>query len=100
MMASSRIWHLMAMVAAAAILFAIQRFESRCTPVSPLLACLYVCGFLGIRGARARGRRWHHGLLFGLLLGPIGVILAWSNPVPQGFPTASGKGNTRHLRDN
>jgi hypothetical protein len=96
-MATFRIWHFMVVVAGLAILFTVNRFESRCTPLSPLVAELYVCGYLGIRGARLRGRRWHTGLLFGLLLGPIGVILAYSNPIPEGLSASSRKS---HLAGN
>jgi hypothetical protein len=88
-----RIWHIMMAVAAAAVLFTANRFDCSCSPVSPLLAFLYFCGFLGIQGARWRGRRWRTGLLLGLLLGPLGVILAWSNPVPRGFPVTGRKSN-------
>jgi hypothetical protein len=49
------------------------------------VATLCFCGFLGIHGARWRGRRWRTGLLLGLLLGPLGVILACFNPIPERF---------------
>lgn len=73
----------MALIGATAVLCAVARFDCSCTPVSPVVAVLYFCDFLGIQGARRQGRRWHTGLLLGLLLGPLGVILAWSNPCPE-----------------
>ena len=82
-MGGLRIWHLMIVVIAAAVFFAAARFESPCTPVSPILFASYVCGLLGILGARRRGRRSRTGLWLGLLLGPLGVIVAWSNPIPD-----------------
>jgi hypothetical protein len=82
-MSGLRIWHLMVVVVPTAVLLTVSRFDSPCTPVAPILFCLYVCGLLGISGARRRGRRWQTGLWLGLLLGPIGVIVAWSNPIPD-----------------
>jgi hypothetical protein len=61
----------------------VSRFDCPCTPVSPILFALYVCGLLGIFGARRRGRPWRTGLWLGLLLGPLGVIVAWSKPIPS-----------------
>lgn len=78
-----RIWHLMVVVAAAGLLFTVAKYDCSCTPISPILLGSYVCGLLGLWGARRRGRRWWVGLWLGLLLGPIGVIGAWSNPVPK-----------------
>jgi hypothetical protein len=83
-----RIWHIMALVGATAVLFTVARFDIPCTPLTPILALLYLCGLLGIQGARWQGKRWHTGLWLGLLLGPLGVILAWSNPVPERFKPA------------
>lgn len=82
-----RIWHIMVAMIPLAIIFAVARYDIPCTPISPVLYLAYVCGFLGIEGARRRGRRWRTGLLLGCLLGPLGVILAWSNPVPERFRT-------------
>jgi len=89
-----RIWHIMVAVVAAAILLAVARLDdkyNRCSPISPLLALSYLCGLLGIRGARWQGRRARTGLVLGLLLGPLGVILACSNRVPDGWPDGKGK---------
>jgi hypothetical protein len=87
-----RIWHIMVAVVAAAVLFTVARFDCSCTPVSPIIALLYLCGFLGIQGARWRGRPWRDGLLLGLLLGPLGVILAWSNRAPERYRKARSTG--------
>jgi hypothetical protein len=70
-------------VLASAILFAVARFEDSCTPLSPFVVLPYLCGILGIYGARWRGRRARTGLLLGLFLGPIGLIFACSNPIPD-----------------
>lgn len=78
-----RIWHIMVVVAAAAVLLAGARYDLSSTPVSPILMVAYLCGFLGMLGAQRRGRRWRTGLLLGLFLGPIGVIGAWSRPIPE-----------------
>src|SRR4051812_33764197 len=89
-----RIWYILVVVVAAAILFAVARFDNEynsCSPVSPFLALSYLCGVLGIYGARWRGRRARTGLWLGLLLGPLGVILACSNPVQEGWPEREGK---------
>ena len=80
-----RIWHIMVVVAAVAVLLAGARYDLSATPVSPILVVAYLCGFLGMMGAQHRGRRWRTGLLLGLFLGPIGVIGAWLRPI-------SGKG--------
>jgi hypothetical protein len=74
---------LMIAVFAAALLSAAIRYESSCTPVSPVLALLYLCCGLGADAARRRGKRWQSGFWLGLILGPIGVILAASNPIPE-----------------
>jgi len=76
-----RIWHIMTVVAAVAVLLAGTRYDLSSTPVSPVLVVAYLCGFLGMLGAQHRGRRWRTGLLLGLFLGPIGVIGAWWRPV-------------------
>lgn len=92
-MTELRLWHLMIAVIAAAVLFTAVRYESSCTPISPILALLYLCGVLGIYGARWQGRRWQTGLLLGLLLGPLGVILACSNRVPEEWPECESRAN-------
>jgi hypothetical protein len=79
------IWHFVIAVLAAAVLSTVARFDCACAPVSPIVTALCFCEFLGIQGARWRGRRWQTDLLLGLLLGPLGVILACSNPIPERF---------------
>jgi len=89
-----RIWHVLVAVLAAAILFAVARFDGEynsCSPISPLLALAYLCGLLGVWGARWRGRRASTGLYLGLILGPLGVLIACSNPVPKDRPEHGGK---------
>lgn len=85
-MSGLRIWHLLVLVAAAAVFFTAARLdqhEMSCTPISPILLVLYVCAIVGLYGARSRGRPGWTGFLFGLLLGPVGIVLACSNPIPQ-----------------
>jgi hypothetical protein len=95
-----RIWHLLVLVVAAALLCVAARFDEwqgYCTPITPALAWCYAFGGLGLFGARARGRRASTGLLLGLFLGPIGVLFAWSNPVPDGWPESTrSRGEDRH----
>jgi hypothetical protein len=84
-----RIWHVMMAAVAAAVFFAVARFDddyNRCSPLAPFLGLLYICALLGLGGARRTGRRSRTGLLLGLLLGPIGVIVAWSNPIEEDTP--------------
>ena len=79
--------HLMIAVAAAAIFFGACVFDDRCnscTPLSLVLFWSYVCGALSIWGARVRGWPVRTAMWAGLLLGPLGVIWAWSNR-PQTF---------------
>ena len=84
-MGGLRIWHLLVTVVAAAMLFALVRFDgpNSCTPIAPIVAGSYLCAILGLCGARWRGRRAQTGLLLGLLLGPLGIIVACSNPVEE-----------------
>jgi hypothetical protein len=86
-MSKLRIWHLMVIVIAAAVLAGAMRVDQvqSCTPLSPLVLLVYLCGALGFYGARLRGRRARTGLLVGMLLGPLGVIWAFSNPIPERF---------------
>lgn len=79
------IGRMMGVVAAAAVWLTVAINDSPCTPLAPVLAVLYVCGALGGVAARWRGRRWQSGLVLGLVLGPLGVLVAASNPVPEGF---------------
>lgn len=85
----------MAVVAAAAVFLAVAKYDLSCTPVSPLLIGSYFCGFLGMLGAQKRGRRWRTGLLLGLFLGPIGVIGAWSRPIPEDWLRPDEEGSSR-----
>ncbi len=74
---------LMIAVFAAAVWLALWKLDDPCTPMAPIVALLYLCGLIGIYAARWQGRRWQTGLWLGLLLGPIGVIFAASNRVPD-----------------
>ena len=74
-----RIWHIMVAVVPLAVIFTVARFDIPCTLVAPTLLVLYLCGLLGIQGARWLGRRWRTGFFLGLLLGPLDVILACSD---------------------
>lgn len=89
-MSGPRIWHIMVAVVAAATLFGAARLDegpTSCTPIAPLLLLSYSCGLLGRLAARWRGYRARTGLWFGLLLGPLGVLLiACTHPVPDGWP--------------
>jgi hypothetical protein len=76
------IGRLMVVVLAVAVYFAVARYDSPCSPLSPILALLYLCGVLGGFAARWQGRRWQKGFWLGFLLGPIGVIVAGSNRIP------------------
>ncbi len=80
-MSGLRIRHLMIVIAAAALLFAVVRADSSCCPLSPLLALAYLCGGLGMIGARRRGRRTRAGFWLGPILGPLGVLVASSHPI-------------------
>lgn len=91
-----RIRHLLILVAAAAILFTAVRLDAydSCTPVSPIVILLYLCAVVGLYGARWQGRSGRAGFWLGLVLGPVGVLLAWSNPIPDRrahAPGASGQ---------
>jgi hypothetical protein len=89
-----RIWHIMVAVVAVAVLFAVARFDDEynsCTPLSVPLAISYLCGLLGFFLARLRGPRGRTGLYLGLLLGPLGVLIAGSNPLPEGWNKREGQ---------
>ncbi len=97
-MSGLRIWHLLVVVAVRALLFAVARFDDAyidCTPLSPILALLYFSSLLGMIGARWKGRTVRRGLLLGLLLGPLGAVIAFSNPISEewkeGILPARGK---------
>ncbi len=77
---------IMLVTAALAVLFAVAVNDIPCTPIAPVLAGAYVCAALGAVGARSRGRRLRTGALLGFFLGPIGVLIARSNPVPNDWP--------------
>ena len=77
------IQRLMIVVFAAAIWLTVARNDIPCTPIAPFLAFLYLCAAVGSLAARWQGRRWQSGLLLGLFLGPIGVIAAASNRIPD-----------------
>jgi hypothetical protein len=81
----------MLVVFAAAVWLTVARYDSPCTPLAPILALLYLCGTIGSYAARWQGRRWQTGLLLGLFLGPIGVIVAASNRIPDGPNGATGQ---------
>jgi hypothetical protein len=91
-MSRLRLWHWMVAVIPLACILAVARNDIQCTPISPLLAMLYLCSILGIFGARRTGRSWRRGLLLGLFLGPIGVIIAWSKIGPDEWPERYGPG--------
>jgi hypothetical protein len=89
--------HILIAVAATALLFAVGEFDKRdnqCTPLAPVLLVVYLCGAVAAWGARARGRTARAGLWAGLLLGPLGVIWAWSNPIPERFKEPRGRAGT------
>ena len=52
-----RIHHIMMLIAAAALFFAVARDDIPCTPLAPFLLGAYICGGLSAWGARVRGRR-------------------------------------------
>ncbi len=81
-----RLWQLMTLVLVVAVVLAAARFDRRwnsCTPIAPLLAASFACAGLARIGARRRGGVAWKWTLWGLLLGPIGVVLAFSNPVSR-----------------
>jgi hypothetical protein len=89
-----RIWHILVAVVAVAVFLAVARFDDEynsCTPLSPLLAISYLCGLIGFYVARLRGRRGRTGLYLGLLLGPLGILIAGSNPLPEGWNKHEGQ---------
>ncbi len=88
-----RIRYFMLALVPLALWLAVAVNDIPCTPIAPALACAYFFGGLGAWGARVQGRRVWTGLLAGLLLGPFGVIWAWSNPIPERFLRSMGEGN-------
>jgi hypothetical protein len=93
-MSRLRLWHLMVAVVAAGVLFAAYRLDDGCTGLAALVTGAYVCAGLAACGGRHTGRRLWGKLLLGLLLGPLGVLVAWSNRVPEGWPE-SGRRDRR-----
>jgi len=95
-MTGLRLRDLLAAVVALAVSFAVAREDWPCTPVVPVLALLYVCAGLGVLAARWSGRGWRRGVLLGFCLGPVGVLVALSNPLedpddwPPGRKAAAG----------
>jgi hypothetical protein len=84
-----RIWHYLFMMFALALLFALARNDLMCTPPAGCLAVIYFCAILGWIGASRKGRSPYVGLIMGFVLGPFGVLVAWSNFAPGNWSASS-----------
>jgi hypothetical protein len=91
-MSRLRLWHLMVATAAAGLLFAAYALDDGCSGLSALATIAYVCAGLASFWGRDTGRRLPTRLLLGLLLGPFGVIIAWSKIGPDDWPERYGPG--------
>jgi hypothetical protein len=82
-MSGLRLWHLMLAIAVAAWTITLLQCDSSCTPMTPVLACSYICSYFGSKLARRRGWPWVAGFLLGFILGPFGLFLAWFRIIPE-----------------
>jgi hypothetical protein len=91
-MSRLRIWHLMFATVAAGVLFAAYSLDDGCSGLSALATIAYICAGLASFWGRDSGRTLRKRLLLGLLLGPFGVIIAWSKIAPDEWPERYGPG--------
>jgi hypothetical protein len=74
-----KIWHWLVAVAASGLIFAMARMVTDVSLHASLISLvLGLCFFLGLVGAWQRGRPTLDALVYVLLLGPFGVVFAWS----------------------